>query len=159
TAPAARVADPLHPERVQSWLLERWSDVSGNVVRYAWDVTSGMPHLTEIRYAAYAVRFVYEARPDVRRDGRAGFVRVLDKRCTRVDLVLDPGPGEARIRSWTLTYETAAESGISLLSAVQLSSFATAPSAGGDVVRPPVRFTYGAFDPKDVAVRFFGAEG
>ena len=159
TAPAARVADPHHADRVQSWLLERCSDVSGNVVSYTWDVTSGMPYLTEVRYAAYSVRFVYQARPDVRHDGRAGFVRALDKRCARVDLVLDPGPNEVKIRSWALTYQAAAAaSGVSLLSAVQLTSFATAASAGDDVVRPPVRFTYGVFDPKDVSMGFYGAE-
>ena len=160
TAPAARIADPAQPGNIQSWLVEHWTDVSGNVVSYTWDTADGTAYLTELRYAAYSVRFTYEARPDVRRDGRAGFLCKLAKRCSRIDLVAEPGAAEIRLRSWTLSYDTAADSGISLLSAVQLHSFPTAVTVGGDVVRPPVRFSYGVFDPKDVAVGYYrGSSG
>ena len=50
------------------------------------------------------------------------------------------------------------QSGISLLShpAQQLLD---AMAVGGDVVRPPVRFTYGVFDANDFAVRYYPASG
>lgn len=158
--PAARIADPADPSRVQSWLLERHADVHGNAMTYAWDVSDGFAYPREVRYAAYAVRFAFEDRPDVRRDGRAGFVRVLRKRCARATLVLDPGlPAEAPLRSWTFGYDIDATSAVSMLTSVQLRCVATADTEGGDVVRPAVRFAYGAFDPRDVALGFYPAEG
>jgi RHS repeat-associated protein len=158
TTPAARIADPGQPSHVQTWLLERWTDVSGNVVTYSWDVSDGIPYLLEVGYAAYAVRLAYEDRPDARRDGRAGFVRSLRKRCARIDLVLDPGASEAKLRSWSLDYTVTPQSGISLLSTIQLQSFGTSATDGGTVTRPPVTFAYGAFDPADVAVEFWTAD-
>ena len=159
TSSAARIADPVQPANVQSWLVERWTDASGNVASYSWDTTDGTAYLTELRYAAYAVRFSYEARPDVRHDRRAGFLRTLARRCEQIDLIADPGAAEIKLRSWALSYDTSAQSGISLLSSIQLSSFATATTVGGDVVRPPVRFTYGVFDANDFAVRYYPASG
>ncbi len=157
TLPAARIADPAQPSNVQSWLVEQWTNASRNSVNYTWDTSDGIPYLTELRYAAYSVRLTYEARPDVRHDRRAGFLCTLAKRCTQIDLVLDPGAGETRLRTWTLTYITDAQSGISLLAAVQLRNLATTAATGGDILRPPVRFTYGAFDPNDIAVRYYPA--
>jgi YD repeat-containing protein len=158
TAPAARIADPAQAGNIQCWLAERWTDTSGNVVTFSWDTAAGVAYLKEVRYAAYSLRFSYEDRPDVRHDRRAGFVCSLAKRCARIDLVLDPGAGEAKLRSWTLTYSTDAHSGISLLSAIQLHNFATA-AVGGGVVRPPCRFTYGSFDPHDILMRYYRAAG
>jgi RHS repeat-associated protein len=159
TATGARIADPAVPANVQSWLIEQWTDTSGNPVDYSWDTTDGTGYLTEMRYAAYAVRFTYEARPDVRSDGRAGFVRTLTKRCNQIDLVADPGPVETKLRSWTLTYTADPQSGISLLTSIQLRSFATSTTSGGDVVRPPVKFTYGEFDPNDIKVGYYSGAG
>jgi hypothetical protein len=159
TATGARIADPAVPANVQSWLVEQWTDTSGNPVDYSWDTTDGTGYLTEMRYATYAVRLTYEARPDVRSDGRAGFVRTLTKRCNQIDLVADPGPVETKLRSWTLTYTADPQSGISLLTSIQLRSFATSTTPGGDVVRPPVKFTYGEFDPNDIKVGYYLGAG
>ena len=99
-----------------------------------------------------------QARPDVRTMGARASSRARQPR-PRMNLMLDPGPNEVKIRSWALTYQAAAAaSGVSLLSAVQLTSFATAASAGDDVVRPGPLPTYGVFDPKDVSMGFYGAE-
>jgi RHS repeat-associated protein len=159
TAPAARIADPTQPGNVQCWFVEHHTDVSGNAVSYSWDTSDGIGYVTELRYAAYAVRFTYEARPDIRQDRRAGFLCTLAKRCTQIDLVADPGAGETRLRTWILTYNTDPQSGISLLAAIQLHNFATAATTGGDVVRQPVRFSYGTFDPSDFAVSYQPASG
>jgi hypothetical protein len=155
TSPAGRIADPVRTDLVYCWLLERWTDVSGNLVNYAWDTSDGLPLLTEVRYAAYAVRFNYEQRPDSRRDGRAGFVRRLTKRCSRIDLALDPGAAEIALRSWSFGYDTNSASNVSLMTSIQLRSIATADIDGGDVLRPPIRFTYGAFSPEQIAVHIY----
>jgi RHS repeat-associated protein len=156
-APSARIADPAHPANIQCWLAEQWLDPSGNAVSYSWDTSDGIAYLTELRYAGYSLRFTYEPRPDVRHDRRAGFLCTLAKRCTHIDLVADPGPGEIKLRTWTVSYETAAHSGISVLASIQLRSIANATTSGGDVVRRPVRFTYGRFEPNDIAVRYYPA--
>jgi hypothetical protein len=51
----ARVADPEHPERIQSWLLERQEDVNGNGIDYVYERHDGYPFLAEIRYARFVV--------------------------------------------------------------------------------------------------------
>lgn len=155
---ATRVTDPGDPARVQIWLIEKSSDVSGNAIAYSWDTTDGIPYPTEIKYAAYAVRFAYEERPDVRLDGRAGFLRRRRKRCVRIGLFLDPGPGEQQLRAWSLSYDTSAASGVSLLASIQLTSFDPTSAHGGDVVRAPVRFTYSSFDPRDCSVGYVEAQ-
>jgi RHS repeat-associated protein len=157
--PGARIADPARPTNVQCWLAERWLDVSGNVVTFTWDTSTGVAYLTEVRYAAYALRFHYEPRPDIRSDGRAGFLCTLAQRCQSIDLVIDPGATESKLRSWALSYEVAVPARISLLSSIQLRSFATAATSGGDVVRPPARFQYGAFDPAEFNVGYYPANG
>ena len=159
TTAAARIADPARAANVQSWLVEQWTDVSGNQASYGWDVSDGVPYLTELRYAAYAVRLAYEARPDVRYDRRAGFLCTLAKRCTRIDLVLDPGAGEKKLRSWVFSYDVDPQSNISQLASVQLHNFATSDTSGSDVVRPPFRFSYASFNPKDVRVRYYPSAG
>jgi RHS repeat-associated protein len=154
---AARIAHPDHPDRVQEYLLERSLDTSNNAVTYKYLIDNGFAHVSEIRYAAYAVRFVYEERPDVRRDGRAGFLRMRTKRCNRIELFLNPGPQEQRIRSWTFSYEIDPVSGVSLLTSIRMASHGAAPDGLQDVSRNPVTFDYTRFDTSSYSVHFMGA--
>ena len=39
----ARIADPDHPERIQSWLLERQEDAHGNAIDYGYERHDGYP--------------------------------------------------------------------------------------------------------------------
>lgn len=156
---AARVEDPDHPGRTAEWLCERSEDANGNGIDYTWRIDNGFAYPAQIAYAIYAVRFVYEDRPDVRLDGRGGFLRRLTKRCSRIDLFLDPGPGEKHIRSWSFTYDNSPGNGFSLLASVQMSSFDAGGDAAKTVARRPVRFTYGQFDPGRHRVQYFQASG
>jgi RHS repeat-associated protein len=151
---AARIADAAHPARIHEWLVERSLDPSGNAITYRYVVDEGIPYLSEIRYAAYALRCFYEERPDVRSDGRLGFLRRRTKRGTEVALFLDPGPGERRIRSWTFTYQTQPVSGMSMLAAIQMVSHGPAADGSQDVRRPATRFQYTAFAPQQYAVQW-----
>src|SRR2546422_4087801 len=126
TAAGARIADPDHPERVVEWLVETSTDTSGNQIRYGYVMDGGFAYPQSVAYAAYEVRFHYEDRPDVRRDGRAGFARIRAKRCIGMQLVLDPGAGERIIRTWTFSYALSS-SGVSLLASVGLMSHGRAP--------------------------------
>jgi RHS repeat-associated protein len=144
TAAEARIADPDHPDRVVEWLVERSTDSSGNEIRYRYLIDGGFAYPLSITYASYEVRFRYEDRPDTRRDGRAGFLRIRGKRCIRVELVLDPGAGERTIRNWAFGYELSI-SAASLLGTIDLTSHGADGSAR--VVRPTVTLGYSRFDP------------
>jgi RHS repeat-associated protein len=157
TSPASRVADPDHADRVVQWLIERTVDSFGNAVSYAWQIIDGFAYIAEIRYAAYAVRFTYAMRPDVRRDGRAGFLRKLGQRCTAVSLFLDPGAGERRLRAWSLAYNDVEQH--SLLASITLTSFGAGGDPAQDIVRAPVRFEYGSFDPLRYKARYLASTG
>lgn len=154
----ARVADPDHPERVQEWLLERSLDVSGNTVEYGYRHEDGIAYLASVRWAAYELRCVYEARSDVRQDARAGFVRAATQRCGAIELFLDPGTAaERRVRSWSVGYREEPACGVSLLESVTLTSHGAAEDGSQDVRRAPVSFGYSSFDPRAVRVRFMEA--
>ena len=153
TTPEARVADPDHPDRVVSWLLERQEDVHGNAIAYRHDVVSGVPYLREVRYATYVVAFEYEERPDPTRNGRSGFPRRTTRRCRSITLALaDP---ERVLRTWRLRYDRASHTGESLLWSVQLTGHG---ADGGEVTKPPTTFEYTAFEPSEVDVRWMAAE-
>ena len=145
TTTAGRVAHPDHPERVVEWLVETTIDTSGNRIEHRYLHDGGFAYPQTIAYAAYEVRFHYEDRPDARRDGRAGFLRVRAKRCTRVELVLDPGPAERVTRTWTFGY-VLSRGGVSLLASVGLRSHGAAADGSLDVVRPPVTLRYSTFE-------------
>ena len=159
TNAAARVADPDRPDRVLEWLIERSLDVSGNQISYRWRQDGGFAYPDAVTYAIYELRLVYEARPDIRVDGRAGFLRRRNLRCKQLLLVLDPGPGERLIRSYDLAYAVDAVSGISLLSTITLTARGQAADGSEDVRRPPVRLSYSAFHPESHHVRWMSGDG
>jgi RHS repeat-associated protein len=147
---AGRISEPGHPERVHEWLLERTTDTSGNAITYSYLLDGGTFYLSEIRYAAYALRLNYEDRPDARSDGRLGFLRRRTKRCSRADLILDPGVGGGRrIRSWSFAYQLSPAGNVSLLSSIAMVSHGLAANGSQNVVRPPVKFEYSLFKKPD----------
>jgi RHS repeat-associated protein len=156
---AGRITQPGHSDRPVEWLLERTTDISGNVIEYDYAFDNGIAYPQTIRYAIYQVRFQYEDRPDVRHDGRAGFSRRRTKRCSQVQLILDPGAEERIIRSWRFGYEIAPSSGVSLLTEIKLIAHGTAPNGSLDVSRPPMLFRYSEFNPKQFRVRWMQSEG
>ena len=154
---AARVADPDHAERVFQWLPERVVDPSGNTVSYTWDVETGTPYLTAVSWAVYTVRLAYEDRPDVLRNGRAGWLRLTGRRCASITLEVQDG-GPRAVRRWDLTYQQAPFSQVSLLTEVRLTSLGPATDGSGDVVRLPQRLGYAVPDPASWHARFTGAD-
>ena len=151
---SARVADPAHPNRVIEWLLERSTDVSGNEIRYSYVQDEGTAYLKTFRYAAYEVELSYSTRPDIRLDGKAGFLRRRALRCDRIELILDPTLAPRVIRSWQFEYALTAMSGVSLLTGIQLTAHGSAPDASLDIHRPPIRFGYSALDATQYRVQW-----
>jgi RHS repeat-associated protein len=137
---SARVADPDHPERVQTWLLERQEDVNGNRIEFTWVFADGFPYLSEIRYARFRVALTYEQRPDVLRNGRAGFLRLVTQRCVAISLHLVGGHEARRL---DLEYTSAPGSRVSLLTSFRLHGFAPGEPP---VDKNPLRLTYLPFE-------------
>ena len=158
TTAAARVAAPDRPQQPVEWLIESTTDASGNVIRYAYRFDGGMAYPASIRYAAYEVRLAYENRPDVRLDSRAGFLRQRALRCTRLDLVLDPGATERVVRTYELRYRMAPVSQVSLLDEVRLTARGAAADGSDDVRRPTIKLGFSAFDPAQIRVRWMESD-
>lgn len=156
---AGRLVDPGRSEHIHQWLLERTTDPSGNAIDYAYEFRDDRAYLRQITYAAYAVRFEYEARPDIRTDGRLGFQTKLAQRCSRIVVVLDPGAGERPIRSWTLGYQLEPWARVSLLTSITLRSHGAMADGSQDVLRTPVTFAYSGFHPKSRHVYWMDVEG
>ena len=152
-SPAARIAEPGHPERAHEWLVERTLDPCENAITYSYLINEGIPYVSEIHYAAYAIRLEYEDRPDARTDGRLGFLRRRAKRCFRINLILDPGPAERRIRSWRFAYEISPRNNVSLLSSIEMVSH----GGSQDVIRPPTTFDYTLFEPDQSRIQWMDA--
>jgi RHS repeat-associated protein len=160
TDAAWRVADPDHPDRPISWLLERSVDPSGNTINYTWDIETGIPYLIAVSYAIYTITVRYGPRPDVVRSGRAGFGQVMSRRAEAIELHVSDSGTDRLVRRWSLSYEQAAFSAVSLLASVQLTSLGRAGDGSGDVVRPPQRFSYRQPDPAQWHAAFVpGVEG
>ena len=59
------------------------------------------PYLNSVAYGAYRVDLHYEARPDVARSGRAGFLITTARRCRDVELSM-LSEAQPLLRRWSL---------------------------------------------------------
>lgn len=145
----ARIVDPDHPDRVQSWLLEREEDLNGNTINYEYSRIDGYQYLSAVRYATFRVVFEYEARPDVVFNGRAGFFRRITQRCKSISLYLSTT--NQKVRALNLEYTHDDLSGVSLLTGAQLSGHKPGKP---DIAKAPISFSYYRFDPKQFEIRW-----
>src|SRR5262249_21075256 len=95
-----------------AWYLDEEQDAAGNTVTYTYRRDANTLFINEIRYSVFSLRFVYEARPDVLRNGRCGFERKTALRAVRIELHCDR-LSVTGMRTYELDY-TEAANGISL---------------------------------------------
>lgn len=125
------------------WLLDEMQDRSGYAVQYHYRAEDSQRYLENVTWGTYDLRFVYEDRPDPVTSGRYGFLLPTTLRCRRIELhVTTLTPSLAR--SWTLDYDQAPASGVSLLRRVTLRGHA-ADGSSADV--PPLTLGYSQFEP------------
>ncbi|SDZ84294.1 YD repeat-containing protein [Nitrosospira multiformis] len=141
--------------RVFAWLVERTEDTTGNAITYRYRSEQGQRYIEEIRYAIYAIRFEYEVRPDAFSDFRSGFEQRTTLRCRRITFHVEP-LGPAAVRCWSLAYDLAPLSGLSLLRSVTFSG--NDPETGESASLPPLQFSYTEFTPSSRRLRKFTAE-
>ncbi|WP_298795489.1 SpvB/TcaC N-terminal domain-containing protein [uncultured Pseudonocardia sp.] len=136
-SPASREARGGEPF---AWYVDEESDQAGNAITYGYRRDGDRLFLDEVRYSIFSLRIGYTPRPDVLRNGRAGFLRVtglraagLELHCTRQAPTL--------MRSWRLHYEQA-DNGSSLLTRI-----AQVAERDGEVAAmPELTFAYGSAD-------------
>ncbi|MDR2767428.1 MAG: hypothetical protein LBB82_03775, partial [Treponema sp.] len=113
------------------WLLESVTDSFGNRIRYEYFTDANELYLKTIYYtehegadAAYRVEFAYEdGRPDIRVDGRGGYISETRKLLKRIDEF----QGASWIRGYLCTYREEPVYGVK-----QLVSFGQASGESGE---------------------------
>lgn len=150
------------------WLLEKSTDVSGNVIVYSWTSLPGSDRqkfLEEIRYGPgaapwtvfYFVRFNYENRPDWRLDCRPGFALKTAHRLSSIDIGIQ-GHLPAQCAVGDFNDDTVADA---LIARYRLEYAAISPAqeqlvrvtrygSDGATRLPPISFTYAACQPNEV---------
>lgn len=126
--------------RTFAWLIEREVDPAGNVMHFDYERSGGRLLVKAVRWSVFSLIFDYEERPDVVRNGRAGFLRTLDRRAKSIALHSSRA-APTLLRTYRLEYESAAN-GCSLLARVSLS----AERDGASAALPPLTFAYSQQD-------------
>jgi RHS repeat-associated protein len=137
-SPAARESTP--DGVAFAWCLEEEIDAVGNSVIYSWSEDGNVRYLDEIRYSIFTIRVVYEARPDIIRSGRSGFLRTTRLRARAIELHCDR-LAPTLMRTYELSY-TSAHNLSSLLSSVLL----VAEQDGQRASMPELTFSYTGLD-------------
>jgi RHS repeat-associated protein len=139
---AGRIADG---PRVLAWLVEQETDQAGNPITFSWLRDEGRAYLDTVDWGIWSLRFLYEDRPDVLHEGRCGFsVRTalrcaaIERRCNRL--------AQPVVARYSLTYEEAEGSRLSLLTAVRLTGIG---ENGTEEDAPLLRLGYTAHRPGD----------
>jgi YD repeat-containing protein len=132
--------------RTYAWLVERVVDPNGNEIRYAYTSDGAQRYLESISYGLYRVTFAYENRPDPFTLSRAGFELPVTKRGIRIDYRL-VGAADPLFRRYTIAYDEAPFTRISLLSSVTLTGHRRRQAVPTSVAAPTLRFRYSTFQP------------
>lgn len=123
-----------------AWYLDSIIDQAGNEINYSYMSDGDRLYLSSIDYSIFSLKIIYEDRPDVLRNGRAGFLRTTSLRAKSLQVHcsrLTP----ALMRSYELKYEEALNK-ISLLSNILL----TATLDGETAQFPEISFHYSNID-------------
>ncbi len=126
--------------RIFAWLIEREVDPAGNEMHFDYERRGNRLLLSAVHWSVFSLIVDYEERPDVIRNGRAGFLRTLDRRAASIALHSSRAV-PTLLRRYTLSYESAAN-GCSLLSRIALG----AERDGKSAALPPLRFDYSKQD-------------
>lgn len=132
--------------KVALWLLEEMEDTNGNTVHYFYREEGAQRYLERVEWGTYVLKFTYEERPDQLSNARYGFLLHTTLRCSSIELhVTTINP--TLVRSWTLEYEQAPGSSLSLLHCVTMCGHA-ADSTTAEA--PVLTLGYTTFRPREL---------
>lgn len=140
--------------RVFAWRLTRQTSPSGVPIEYIYEGVGPTSRLVEVRWGTYALRFRYEARPDVLRNGRAGFEQRTDQRCVAIERYYadETEPTER----YDLRYEETPATLLSVLVEISRVGF---DRDGNAETHPSVEFGYTSYDPSRARYREIEGRG
>ena len=124
--------------RTGAWLLESSTDAGSDPITYSYQLDGANRYLQSIAWGSCSLLFIYESRPDCLLDTRYGFNLSTNVRCVCIELHVE-GQAASLIRSWNFDYSPAANSALSLLTAVTLRGHA---ADGGTLDVPAVTLSY-----------------
>lgn len=127
--------------RVFAWYLDEEIDPAGNPIQYRYLRDGGRLYIDEIEYSIFHLKFQYEERPDILRNGRAGFLRLTAQRLRSVELHCSR-LASTLIRTYSFAYAQA-RNGASLLASASLAGTRDGETASF----PELRFDYSDLDP------------
>jgi RHS repeat-associated protein len=136
------------PAQVAAWHLQRIEDPLQNTVQFHWLRDGGQLYLDTMSYGPYLMQFVWEARSDVIRSGRTGFLVVTALRCATIELRLPAAP-QPLLRRWSLSYAQDEANGTSLLRRVTLSGFDEVMT---QLDTPALQLGYSVFAPRTLTL-------
>jgi RHS repeat-associated protein len=143
TSAQSRLINPASGA-VYAWHLERIEDPLGYAADFVWQRSGSQLYLASAAYGTYEVHLAYSKRPDIVRNGRAGFLITTGLRCDTVELHMPSDP-QPLLRRWSLSYTQAEGNNASLLSEVALTGFESDLSS---VDGQPLRLSYASFSPR-----------
>jgi RHS repeat-associated protein len=139
--------------RIHAWHVDQETDCAGNAITYSYERDGGTLYLSEVAWSIYKLRFVYEARPDVVEEGRAGFPLRTARRCAAIERRCE-SLAQPLLARYELTYTQATGAGHSLLAQVKLVGF---DASNATEEFPPLRFDYSQFDGRRARYMRIGA--
>ena len=157
TKASARLTGPQN--RIFKWLIEKTIDTSGNEINYQYLMDEKTIYIDTIEYAIYKIQFHYEDRPDVRLDGRMGFLSKRRKLCQRIVLLVKIGATFEPQKTWTFNYQQEAISGVSQLKTINVRAHGDAADGSKDILLPEVKFDYQSYDETVYKFDFIKTEG
>ncbi len=127
-----------HSSGIFAWYLEEEQDVAGNRINYHYRRDGNRLYADEISYSTYHLKFKYENRRDVLRNGRAGFLRTTALRASSLE-IHHMRSAPTLMQRYLYSYEEAAN-GASLLVKHEL----VGEQNGQLAAQPPLTFQYAA---------------
>ena len=151
TTAGSRIVDASG--RILAWLQDSETDPAGGAIAYAYEFDGAQAYLARVSWSNYAIRCVYEARPDAVLDGRGGFPLRTLRRLAAIER-LCPTLAAPLLARHVLAYEQAEGSHLSLLTAITLTGF---DADGASETYPAVCLRYSRFEPAAAAYSRIGA--
>jgi hypothetical protein len=140
--------------RTFAWHLETETDAAGNRVSYRYERDGGVLYLTSVDWSIYSLRLIYDERPDVLLDARAGFPLTTARRCVAIERCCER-LAQPLLTRYRLEYTQAEGSGLSLLTTVQVVGF---DDDAATQAYPPIRLSYSGHRPDVVRYLDVGNE-
>ena len=131
---------------VFSWLLEKEIDNCGNQIDYKYFKHKNNLYIKEISWGIYSLKFIYENRPDIIKNGRPGFIVKTSYRCKAIENHCNT-ESKSLLTKYDLLFYEHKQTKISLLKKIHYKGF---DKTGNTEEYPPVIIEYTDFTTENI---------